>query len=1021
MSYAFHDRRLKPASRPGKDALGWLAIVWSTSLISPVAVTADESSPEPVSQQVDFARQVYPLLKTHCFKCHAGLDPSSGVRLDQRATLLGETDGNSLVVTGNSAQSRLIELVSSQDDERMPPEGKGEPLASEQVALLRAWIDQGLAWDDALLPPLASAGKSDHWGFRPIERPEIPLAADNHWVGNPVDAFIAARHRKLGLHPAATAPRRILVRRLYLDMLGLPPTPAEAAEFDTDEAPDAYKRLVERVLASAHYGERWGRHWLDVARWAESEGFAMNGLRSSAWRYRDYVVRSFNDDKPFDEFVRQQISGDEMQPYSDENLIATGFLAAGRFSADDGNRSRQLNDLLNDMVNATGSAFLGLTIGCAQCHDHKFDPITQRDYYRFQGFFARGLPGNLLREPAPPADFETAWRQYDETMREIRGRIIGDEVQQLPEPVRDAMKPAGRRTAVEESLYRETISRLNFRLASNAIEKSMTEDEKKRFVAAKAALAAVTTNVAQTWGFYSPATSPHDVFSLPMEANFPLVFDKQDLSRTQSYLLLRGDVFQPKIPLEPGWPAVFGEGNPEALERQPRTALADWIVDKSNPLAARVWVNRIWHYHFGQGLVATPGNFGLRGAAPDNPELLDWLACELMDHRWSTKHIHRLIVGSNTYRQGGRFDAANAQIDPENHYLWRWRRRRLEAEGVRDAMLAVAGRLDRNLGGPAVPAEQRAASQRRGIYLLARRDDPDESLALFDGPTAIAESCAQRHVSTSPLQSLFLLNGELATRCARSVAERVLAAAGGDRQQQIDAAFAYVLNRTPDETERAAALRFIGEEIANPGDPRVVSVVLAPGSQADSAPARDDLWEVGTDAVPFTSDRGAGTIVSPQQQTHFSLHNTTGPTTFDNHTPDPAKAVVTYRFDRPVNVIDVEMIVHRNGITRIEGFVGDDPNELMSIGEATTAGATRGQPFAEEHSSHVFSFDPSRTRAGRYFRFIVRETALVNGFANYQAYPRRQDGARIYGDSTAAALVEFCQTLLNLNEFMYID
>ena len=381
----------------------WSHRIAATIFTLLLAAPAGQAAAPPAAPRAVAFRDVYPLL-SRCLRCHKGNNPKSGFRLDSRSDILGETSGRPLAIPGQGAKSRLtLAVAGALPDRLMPPEGSGKRLTPDQVALFRAWIDQGLPWDDALLPPPAVPS---HWAFQPVRRPSVPPSAN---ASNPIDAFLADARRKHGLTPTAAAPRRALLRRLMLDLTGLPPTPDDIDAFERDPSSDAYERVVERILASPRYGERYARHWLDVARYADSEGYESNHLRPHAWRYRDWVVNSFNRDLPFADFVRLQIAGDEVRPYADDNLVATGFLAAARLSSNEEDRARQRNDVLVDVVNATASAFLGLTMHCAQCHNHKFDPITARDYYRLQAFFVRGQPGNLaLRDPALNAAYRAA-------------------------------------------------------------------------------------------------------------------------------------------------------------------------------------------------------------------------------------------------------------------------------------------------------------------------------------------------------------------------------------------------------------------------------------------------------------------------------------------------------------------------------------------------------------------------------------------------------------------------------------
>ena len=658
--------------------------------------------------------------------------------------------------------------------------------------------------------PTARAADADHWAFKRVVLPSVPeLRNPQAGIRNPLDAFLAARHEAKGLTPAPEAPRRVLVRRLSRDLTGLPPTPAEVEAFAADPAPDAYERLVERLLASPHYGERWGRHWLDLARYADSEGYESDHVRHYAWRYRDYVADSFNRDKPYDRFLREQLAGDEILPYADENLIATGFLAAARLSSNEEDKARQRNDVLVDVVNATASSLLGLTLSCAQCHDHKFDPLTARDYYRFLGFFVKGQPANLLLrdaglwaayEAAKPAEYDPARNLQQALFERARAGLVEEARKSLAPEMKAALAvPSEGRTPEQEKLARE--ADLKFQFTPNRIEKAIPEEDRRLYDELKKKLEALEKKMPdkpQTFGFYSPATSPTKVEALPMKGFYPLLYVPDELARARPYLLLAGDVQRRGPELDIGWPAVFGRVPAGATDKTPRLALADWLTSPRNPLSARVWVNRLWQYHFGRGLVTTASEFGARGAPPTHAELLDWLASELTGSGWSTKHLHRLIVGSAAYRRSSQSQTDNLSIDPDNTYWWRWSPRRLEAEAVRDAMLAVSGELDRKVGGPPVPADGAA---RRSLYQQQRRNSLPKFLARFDVPPA-TESCPQRHVTTTPLHALLLLNDPFATDRAKAFARRVEGLAGADRERQMTVAFELALGRPPDDKER---------------------------------------------------------------------------------------------------------------------------------------------------------------------------------------------------------------------------
>ena len=862
--------------------------------------------PQSVTRTIDFRRDVHPILTARCFKCHSGNEPSSGVKLDDLDEITGESTGEPLVQVGRSADSRLVQLVAGLDKSlSMPP--TGDPLPVAEIAVLRAWIDQGLVWDADLLPSVTA--KSDHWAFQPVTRPTVPKIpeAQRKWVANPIDAFIAAKHVEQGLTPAEPADRRVLIRRLSLDLLGLPPKPDEVEAFVAEKSPLAFEKLVDRYLASPHYGERWGRHWLDVARWAESEGYESNHPRTSAWRYRDWVIDAFNSDKPYDQFVRQQIAGDELTPYSDENLIATGFLAAARLSSNEEDKWLQRNAVLVDITNAVGNAFLGLTINCAQCHNHKFDPISIRDYYRLQSFFLRGQPANVALSGADarrdyearrPAEYESARQLKEALFASARARHTMEIRKTLPQNQIAALEtPPEQRTVAQELLARD--ASLKWQVSNGQIEKYIAAEDRALYDAVKRKVDEIEKQgIAEphTLAFYSPVTSPHSLSVLPMLGFYPLPFEPAEFPRLRSYLKIRGDVHGIGPTVEAGVPAVLlpspsgrgagGEGTPRevGLESKPntnatpphpnqlpkgegtgvrleltskdtrpsppaplplrgrgelaaRSDLADWLTDRRNPLVARVWVNRIWQFHFGRGLVATPSDFGVRGSPPTHPELLDWLASELMDHGWSTKHIHRLIVTSSTYRQSARIADLRLPIadlnpqgsqdapatvssnrksaignrqspDPDNIYLSRRQPRRLEAETLRDALLAVAGELDTHVGGLSVPLTDRDTSRRRTLYLFQKRGVPPDVQSLFDGPSEVAESCEARYVSTTPLQSLYLLNNTFVLDRAKALSHRLRQATGNDTERFIEQAFLATLGRPPDDAEREYASQF---------------------------------------------------------------------------------------------------------------------------------------------------------------------------------------------------------------------
>jgi hypothetical protein len=692
--------------------------------------------------------------------------------------------------------------------------------------------------NDNLLPPPAKT--PGHWAFKPIAVAEPPVVKSAGWVRTPVDSFIAAQHEARGLKPAAEAPRRVLIRRLSLDLLGLPPTAEEIASFEADESEGAYQRLVERLLASPHYGERWGRHWLDLARWADTEGYEMNHPRPTAWRYRDYVIRAFNDDKPYDRFLREQIAGDELVPYLDDNLVATGFLAAARYSANEEDKDIQRNDVLVDIVNATSSVVLGLTFQCAQCHNHKFDRISQRDYYRLMAFFVKGQPHNYLLKDdalwkeyraAIPTAYDPAVKLRDAILEPARARLREERRKNLSDEERAALDvPENKRDESMQKLAKKATDKL--RVPQDQVEKSLAGDDKSLYESLKKKIAELEKQLPakpQAWSYFSPATSPHTLETLAVQGFSPLPYDAARLKALEARLLVRGEVKRPGPIVEPGFPEAIAaameqndrgerlesDALPNPLPKRAgaatRSQLVDWLVDPANPLTPRVWANRVWQYHFGRGLVATSSDFGAQGAEPTHSALLDYLAHELVHSGWSTKHLHRLIVLSNTYRQASSDNLANRELDPENMYSWHWQPRRLEAEAIRDSVLVAAGTLDKRPGGPSVPANETEKSTRRTVYLWQKRDAFPAVQTLFDGAKAV-ESCPGRTVTTVALQPLYLLNSEFMTSQARSFAEHVVKDAADDREKRVAAAFVRALGRVPEAAERKAADEFLGTE-----------------------------------------------------------------------------------------------------------------------------------------------------------------------------------------------------------------
>jgi hypothetical protein len=602
-----------------------------------------------------------------------------------------------------------------------------------------------------------TAAERRHWAFQPRKEVRPPVIADG-WIRNPVDAFILEGLQKAGLKPAAEADRATLIRRVTYDLHGLPPTPEEIAAFVRDKAPDAYERLVDRLLASPRYGEQWARHWLDVVRFAESDGYEYDTHRPDAFRYRDYVIESLNTDKPYDQFLREQLAGDEMDPANNTYLIASGFNRLGPLRKNAGNQNvaSSRTEVLTEMTNIVGAAMLGMTMGCARCHDHKFDPIRQSDYYRLQGYFAQTHANDIVVASAE----EQA--RYKQTMEPLEA-----EMRQL--------RTAMRRASEEEK------GKILMRL--EAIDEQIPSPP--------AAMYAVRNDVKEMTPIHLLAAGDYRNKGAQVGMRPPGVLLAEET---------------PELPLATG---------------KPRQRLAEWITDAANPLPARVMVNRIWGYHFGRGIVGTPNDFGKMGLKPTHPELLDWLANEYVKGGWRMKPLHRMLMTSATYRQGSS-SVAGAGKDPENKLLWRMNRRRLAAEEIRDSMLAVSGRLNPKAGGPSVLVQideelikdlkrpqywvttrDRREHDRRTIYLIYKRNLILPFNQVFDSPDTLL-SCARRDQSTHAPQALELLNGTLSNDLAVAFAKRLT----GDRVEQ---AFRLATGRGPNPRERQLSKQYLDD------------------------------------------------------------------------------------------------------------------------------------------------------------------------------------------------------------------
>lgn len=719
-----------------------------------------------------FREKIEPVLKAECYECHSveAKEIQGGLLLDSRKSARRGGDTGPAVVPKNVKESLLIQAIRHEGDLSMPPEKAR--LAEKTIADFVKWIEIGAPdprEEKDIKGQEPSADPRQHWSFQPVRKVAPPVVKNSAWVRSPIDAFILARLEQQDWQPAPQATRAQWIRRVYFDLTGLPPSPEEIVAFVQDASADAYEKVVDRLLNSPRYGERWAQHWLDVVRYAETEGYEYDRHVPDAWRYRDYAIDSFNRDKPFDRFIVEQIAGDEIDAANPECQTASIFHRLGPVRRNAGNPDIALsrNEVLTERTDVIGTAILGLTVGCARCHNHKLEPISQRDYYRLQAYLAATDEHDIV---LASADEKKAW---------------------------DAK--AGKVKREMESVKAEVAK------ASGA--------EKMRLTDALEALA---------------DQLPPPLPTIPSTWND---FGK----RTPIHILKRGVWENKGQPVGPRPPSVLIDAEQEELPADvanPRTQLARWLTSPENPLTARVLANRIWQQHFGVGLVKTANDFGLHGERPSHPELLDWLAAMLMDNGWRLKPLHRTIVLSNAYRQSGQAASSTdaEPVDPENRLHWRFNRRRLTAEEIRDAMLSVSGRLNSKMGGASVmlPVDRELVQQlykplqwqvaasaaeydRRSIYLIAKRNLRLPFFETFDAP-ALLSSCARRESSTHAPQALEMLNGRLSNGLAEAFARRLERECDEKPERMVERAFWLALGREPTSDERRLAVEFLRDQ-----------------------------------------------------------------------------------------------------------------------------------------------------------------------------------------------------------------
>jgi hypothetical protein len=741
-----------------------------------------------------FEAKVRPVLAAHCYKCHTAAR-KGGLRLSSRASLLKGGKSGPAIVPGDPKKSLLIQVISRKHQRlKMPPK---QPLAPRDVIALTRWVREGAVWPEETAE--AADGKitqeqRDFWSFQPVKRPTVPRATDDRWNGNPVDAFVFSKLRAHQLTPGRPAEKRALIRRTTYDLTGLPATTSEVDSFLDDKSPGAFERVIDRLLAMRQYGERWGRHWLDIVRYADTAGDAGDYPVPEAYKYRNYVIDAFNSDKPYNEFIREQIAGD-LLPFANEHerweqIIATGYIAISRRIGVSPQNLKHIT--IENTIDNLGKTFLGLTLGCARCHDHKFDPIPTDDYYALYGIFESSVYPHAGAEHQP-------YRQ------DFVYRVGNKRADEILRPFREELAVWDRKERDKFAEYRSSQQRKpdDPSRTREVIWQELLELREQR---------------------------------RPFAERFPPL--------EIAYAIQEGDAHDARVheagdPRDPG--RLVRRGFLQILGRRPlqdghegsgRRELAEWVTEEHNPLTARVAVNRIWHHHFGRGLVKTTSDFGLRGTPPTHPELLDFLASYFIEHGWSFKQMHRLIVLSQTYQLASTDVPDNSAIDPENDLLWRANRRRLDAEQIRDSLLTFSGRLDPTPGGrhpfghrltyfyrQHEPFAAEFPTRKRSVYIMQQRIQKNPYLDLFDGPDG-NRPLPTRNATTTTLQALFLMNSKFIHQQAEVIAERLLDETH-NTPSRVDWAYRTIFGRPPNADETARATKFLqtaGKQLAQARD-----------------------------------------------------------------------------------------------------------------------------------------------------------------------------------------------------------
>jgi hypothetical protein len=787
----------------------------------------------------DQAEKAVALLDSRCFKCHshsAGKN-KGGLVMDSLAGLTTGGDGGAALIPGDPTKSLFLKNILSTDpDVMMPP--KGDRLTKDEVTLLQDWVKAGAAWPKSrtkapvagrYLPGTIGAKEKAWWAYQPVKRPELPAGA----AANPIDRFLDARLAKEGLNASGEADRAVLIRRASFDATGLPPSPEDVAAFVKDPDPQAYEKLVDRLLASPAYGQRMARAWLDLVRYADSDGFRIDDFRPTAWRYRDYVIKAFNDNKPYDRFVQEQIAGDELFPGDPEALTALGYQRHWIYEYNNRDARGQWENILNDITDTTGDVFLGAGMQCARCHDHKFDPILQRDYFALRSFFTNTLPVEN-RIAWTPQDAEAHARQlakWEQETKAIRDEIAALEkkyrekattaaVKMFPDDIQEMIaKPEAQRTPYEQQIAALAWRQVDYEY--NRLDRSIKGEDSVKHADLKRQLAEHDK--------LKPAEPPY-VLAIRETGKQGLdaVIPKKNTVVPPAFLT----VLSAQYPAEPA--KITAPDKVDSTGR--RTALARWLTDKSNPFTARLAMNRLWQLNFRRGLAPYASDFGRLGEPPSHPELLDWLAAEFTAKDWDQKAMHRLMLTSAAYRRSSLHPAPQAgQLkDPQNTLLWRFQPQRLESEQIRDALFAACGELQaEKQAGPSVVYGEPV----RSIFTRIMRNNRDPLADVFDAPQWFS-SASSRDVTTTPIQSLLLLNSPFMLKRAEILAARIEKETRGDEAAQVRRLYQVLFARVPSAAEAAQAGAFLREVRAQKPSAAVTAAV-ANDFQPEKVPFRD--------------------------------------------------------------------------------------------------------------------------------------------------------------------------------------